>query len=143
MNIIIDGEEYKVTKVYSKTTPVQIVCGRVEFCVFENSEEAGRAAAAHWEYMAENDPEDFVAIIGAKRLLQWALGQSDNYGISSLDEFLVNIAKVPEEEWASYDSQEREVDPRKASKRLGRFVYVTQELEAKIGFQPTVAYRCN
>jgi hypothetical protein len=58
--------------------------------------------------MAQDDPREFTAINGEERLVKWALGESDEYGIDSLDTFCEVTATVPEEEWAKYDGEERE-----------------------------------
>ena len=102
-----------------------------DFYLAEDSEEAGKLGRERWEDMAKHDRKEFACIIGEERLVQWALGESDSFGISSLEEFLDITAGSPEFELAGYDHEEREVDR------------VETMLEEEIGFKPTVAYRCN
>ena len=130
MRIKIDGEIYEVDKVYANRHPVLIQGGKMEFYAFEDSEEAGKAVAEHYRDMANDDPQEFTAIIGEQRLIGWAMNKSDSFGISSFDEFLERVAEVPEDHWASYDGQEREIQ------RVGK-------LYDELGFVPTVAYRHN
>jgi len=110
MRIKIDGEVYEVDKVYKGGQLPLLECGKMEFYVAADSEEAGEAAADYWRDMAKNDKKEFRCIIGDKRLLQWVMGESDSFGISSLEEFYEVTATVPEEQWAGYDGQEREVE---------------------------------
>jgi hypothetical protein len=129
--IQIDGEKYTVTEVYTGgSLPMITTDSGEEFYLAKDSEEAGEAAAEYWRDMARNDRKEFACIIGEERLVQWALGESDSFGISSLDEFCDVNATVPEENFASYDHQEREVT------RCGK-------LSEELGFMPTVAYRHN
>jgi len=85
-----------------------VTIGSREWYIYDNREDAGAEAAEYWEDMAEGDAGEFAAIIGSERLIQWGLGKSDEYGISSVQEFAERNADVPEENWASYDSQECE-----------------------------------
>lgn len=103
------------------------------FILSEDSDTAGEAAKERWADMASNDPTEFAEMVGKETLVAWALGQWAGPGsslVQSLAEWLDLIATAPEEEWAGYDGEEREVD------RVGK-------LAEEIGFVPTVAYRSN
>jgi hypothetical protein len=79
------------------------------YIVFENSEEAGKAAREYWKEMAEYDPKEFTAIVGEDTLVNWALGHSAGPGsthVRSLDEWLDLSLDCPEEHFASYDGLE-------------------------------------
>ena len=105
MVIKYDGENYEVKEILSGSyLPMLQTEGDMEFYISPDEETAGQAAKERWEDMMQNDPEEFATIIGTERLVQWAMGQSDSYGISSAREFLEVISTVPEEEFASYDS---------------------------------------
>lgn len=131
-SIKIDGTIYTIRKAYHSNgyLPFIETDSGEQFYLAESSEAAGDAAAEYWRDMAQNDRKEFACIIGEERLVQWALGESDSFGIDSLENFLEVIATVPEEHFASYDSVEREVQ------RVGT-------LRDDLGFVPTVAYRHN
>ena len=123
-----EDEDFEVEK-YSDLP--MIVIGRHEYYIAENSEAAGEAVRKRWEDMKNHDKSEFRCLIGDERLVQWACGESDSFGISSFNKFLDAIANVPEEELASYDGQELDVTD------------VDEELIKELGFTPTVAYRHN
>lgn len=135
MRIKIDGTIYVIEKVYQYGyLPLAETESGEEFYLVESSEAAGKAARRYWEDMAQNDPGMLVEMIGKETLVNWALGISDGPGstaVSSLEEWFGLWEDAPAEQWASYDSEEREVN---AAGRL-----ITEEL----GFEPTVAYRHN
>lgn len=108
MKIIIDGELEDVTRIVTGSYLPIVEIGRRDYYVAEDEERAGVAAARYWRDMAEGDPREFVAIIGEDRLVGWAIGQSDIFGISGLEDFLERVASVPEEEFASYDGNSLE-----------------------------------
>jgi len=130
--ITIEDELTEVRKVYNGgyLQMLELEDG-TEWYVARDSEQAGEAAAKYWRDMAEGDPKEFACIIGEERLVQWGLGQSDSFGISGVDDFCERNANVPEENFASYDGQEREVTA------------CSESLEDELGFKPTVAYRHN
>jgi hypothetical protein len=133
MRIKIDGEVMIVDKVYGGDYLPMIECDGMEFYLAEDSESAGQAARKRWEEMAESDPSEFRCIVGDDTLVKWALGQYAGPGynqVRSLEEWLDLWLDTPEEEFASYDSDERQVQ------RVGN-------LRIELGFTPTVAYRCN
>lgn len=109
--------------------------GNREFLLLEDSDSAGSAVRKRWEDMAKHDKKEFICIIGEERLLQWAMGDSDSFGISSFDEFLDRVESVPEEEIASYDLEQRNADFLSDAER--------DRFENEFGFVPTVAYRTN
>ena len=129
--IEIDGGLYEIDKVDTAMYLPMISCGKLEFYVARDNEEAGAAAREYWNDMATNDPREFTSIVGEERLVQWALGRGDECGCCSLDDFLDAVEDVPEEEFANYDGKELEVSG------LGI------DLEEDLGFVPTVAYRHN
>ena len=110
--MVIDGELCKVKEVhdYGYLPIVELEDGR-DFYLARNSKEAGEKAREYWEEMAENDPEEFAALVGEKTLVSWALGQYAGPGstkVQNLDEWLDLWLNTPEEQWASYDSQEKD-----------------------------------
>lgn len=131
MRIKIDGEIYEIKRVHTSGDLPRIeTYGRAEFILAEDSDKAGEVVAQRWRDMAKNDKREFRALIGDERLLQWAMGESDSFGIDSMEDFFETVASVPAEDLASYDGTERDVD------RVGK-------LRDELDFTPTVAYRCN
>jgi hypothetical protein len=110
MKIKIDNETLKVDKVYNGVYLPLLKCGKLEFYVAKDSESAGEAARKYWEDVANNDPAEFACLIGEERLVQWAIGQGDSFGISAFGEFLDKVAEHPEAEFAHYDGQERDCE---------------------------------
>ena len=108
-----------------------------EYQVFENTEKAGEAAAEYWRDMAENDPAEFICMVGEETLVKWALNQyagPGNEKAKNLEGWLNITANYPEEHWASYDGNEIE-----GAKFNKHFQYET-------GFYDRdyiVLYRCN
>jgi len=134
MKIKIDGEIYTIEKVHNYSyLPIIDTDEGPDFYVAENSESAGEAARKYWEDLAHDDPKEFACLVGESTLVQWGLGQSAGPGstqVNSLEEWLDLWLDVPEEEFASYDGAEREIN------RVGK-------LRDELGFTPTVAYRHN
>lgn len=111
MLMVIDNEVIEVTHVKDSGYGKKIDCDNgCEYYIFEDSEAAGQAAREYWQDMKDNDKSEFRCIIGDERLVEWACGESDSFGISSFDEFLDIVETVPEEQWAGYDGCEIEVD---------------------------------
>jgi hypothetical protein len=136
MEIIIDGETLEVndTREIGFGDLWELSTDDGDFIVSESNETAGAAARERWADMAENDPEEFRTMVGDESLIRWALGQSAGPGsvhVNSLSDWLDLTATVPEEEWASYDGTERDVEE------------VGSDIESELGYTPTVAYRCN
>lgn len=129
MRIRIDGELFEVSAVHGN----MIETDGGDFHVFVTAEDAGDAAREYWADMAKTDPEEFRCMVGDETLIAWCLGQSAGPGsthVRSLSAWLDLWLNTPEEHFASYDGNERDVD---------RFGTVAREL----GFSPSVAYRCN
>ena len=134
--IIIGGEKYDIKTyyemVFSSASVVSIETWEgEEFHIAPTSDDAGKVARERWADMAENDRGEFVCCIGEDRLVGWALGESDSFGIHSLEEFLDVVEQHPEEELASYDCSERDVDG------------CSRDVIDALGFVPGVAYRSN
>lgn len=134
MTITIDGTEYEVEDIYKHYLPEIRTRGHQEFVVARSSEQAGKAARKRWADMAQNDKSQFRAMVGDEALMAWAMGEYGGPGstkVKSLKAWLDLHLNVPEEEWASYDGNERTVER------------VSPELRKALGFTPKVAYRHN
>ena len=99
--ITIEGGEYQVVKIteYSYLPMVELE-DSTQWYIAADSEEAGKATRRYWEDLAQNDPEEFVAIVGTKTLMAWALGQYAGPGLEqtdSLESWLDLTAEYPEE----------------------------------------------
>ena len=84
-----------------------------EYIVAESREKAGQAARFYWKELAESDPAEFAYLVGEKNLVAWALGQSvriRSTAVNSLEEWLDLHLDAPEEEFASYDGAECNID---------------------------------
>ena len=95
-------------------------------------ETAGNEHRDYYRDMARNDPDEFLCMVGRETLVSWALGQAAGPGyekVHSLDEWLELLKDYPEEHFATYDGEQRDVS---GCSRL---------LIKEIGFEPTVAYR--
>ena len=86
-----------------------LTCGRKQWYVFPDTETAGEAARDYWQELAENDPDEFTALVGEGTLVAWALGRYAGPGstqVTSLEEWLDLWLDTPEEHFASYDGEE-------------------------------------
>ena len=104
---------------------------RKEWIVFRTREDAGEAARAYWQNMADNDSSEFRCLVGDKALIAWGMGEWGGPGstqVRSLTEWLDLWLETPEEHFASYDGEEIED------------IEVGAEFEEEIGFRPAVAY---
>ena len=111
--VTINGESYEVNGASSLEFGSGVVLDTDggEWVIFQDAEEAGKAAAEYWHDLADNDPKEFTALVGEDTLVSWALGQSAGPGsvaVNSLEEWLELVADHPEEEWGSWDGQECE-----------------------------------
>ena len=141
LTITIDGETFNsedcvidVNARYAPEGGAEITIDGEEFLVFPDAKTAGKAARARWADMAENDPREFTCMVGESTLVAWGLGQAAGPGsakVRSLSEWLDLHLDCPEEEFASYDGEEREVE------------HASNALVKELGFTPTVAYRTN
>ena len=137
MTITINGDEFEITDTrqigYGDLYEIETEEGET-FIISESSQTAGVAARERWQDMAENDPAEFTLMVGETTLIQWGLGRSAGPGsthVSSLQEWLDLWLTTPKEEWAEYDSEEREV------------TFCSDDLSEELGFTPGVAYRCD
>lgn len=134
MELKIDGEVVEVDRVRKGGYLPLIEEGRAEYYLAEDHDEAGKAARKYWKDLAENDPEEFVTLVGKETLVKWAMGQRAGPGstqVRNLEEWLDLWLDTPEEEFAGYDGEECDVTD------------ADEELIEELGFTPTVAYRCN
>ncbi len=133
--IEIDGERYEVKHVRDMDGEMaEIECDGADFILAKDTATAGAAARERWADMAKNDPKEFRCVVGDETLVKWALGEMAGPGstwVASLEEWLDLHLDVPEEEFASYDSQERDVNA------------CGVELTEELGWTPGVAYRSN
>ena len=134
MKIKFNDEEFEVDKVndYGELPTIEI--GREEYILAESHEKAGEVARARWADMAKNDRKEFTCMVGEENLISWCLGECAGPGstkVNSLEDWLDLYLDTPEEELASYDSYEIEIES------------ADQELIDELGFIPTVAYRTN
>lgn len=135
--ITIDGETYTVVKVYPIGWVDQLVQVDTEegpeFVLAPSREVAGQAARARWADMAKNDKKEFTCLVGEETLIAWCLGEPAGPGttkVDSLEKWLDLHLETPEEEWASYDGEEQEVE-------------AVTLLDLELGWTPRVAYRHN
>jgi hypothetical protein len=115
-NIRIDGEFFEVEHTYGNI----VNGGRARYTLFASREEAGEEARTYWQDMAERDPTEFRHMVGDETLVAWALGQYAGPGstkATSLSEWLDLWLNTPEEHFASYDGDERDVKPPTADER--------------------------
>lgn len=138
MSLLIDGDEFEVVEVIHNYARGQMAMVRTdeqwEFYLALDSESAGELAADYWRDMARDDATEFRHLVGDDALVSWALGEYAGPGstqVRSLDEWLELWVNTPEEQWASYDGVECEVER------------VSEDIISEIGFTPTVAYRAN
>lgn len=128
MNIRITRYFYDVEHDYGNTVSE----GRIEFKLFASREDAGEAAREYWADMAESDPKEFTCMVGEDTLIAWGLGKYAGPGstrVKSLGEWLDLWLDTPEEHFASYDGEEREVSGPTDDERL-RAVLITRLREA-------------
>jgi hypothetical protein len=136
MRIKIDGEVHQVESYITKEDGdylAMVTTNYGEYYLAKDSQEAGEAAKKYWQDQQTFNPAEFVFIVGENNLIQWALGNMAGPGsilVSSLNEWFDLYLDVPEEQWAGYDGEERQVQ------RVGH-------LAEELGFVPTVAYRWN
>ena len=105
-----------------------------EFIMFEDAEEAGKAARAYWADMAANDPSEFACMVGQDTLVAWGMGQYAGPGstqVRSMSDWLDLWLNTPEEHFASYDGEECNIE------------HASPDIVEELGFTPTVAYRHN
>jgi len=131
-NIRIDGEfvDARVDGGYVVSE------GRREWSVFASREDAGKEARGYWADMADNDPTEFRHMVGDESLVQWALGRYAGPGstrVRSLDAWLDLWLDTPDEHFASYDGEEREVTGPTADERARAFFVQTLDKALEFG----------
>ena len=139
MRVRIDGEDYEVERIQTYGALLMIETDGGDFYIAKDSEQAGEAAYEYWKDMARNDPKEFTALVGEEALVQWGLGQYAGPGttqVQGLEEWLDLWRNIPEEQWASYDGTEQDVE------RINKELKEALEDEG-IDWKPTVAYRWN
>ena len=132
--IKIDGKKIEVNNILTYGDLPELETDDGDFYVAENSEQAGKLAREYWEDMARNDTSEFVAMVSEDTLISWALGKYAWPGssqVKSLEDWLDLWLDTPEEYWAGYDSEERDVNE------------ASPDLIEELGYSPTVAYRHN
>ena len=110
--IEIDGYGKLPCEVTEQGDGIGVGTGDYEFICFTDWDEAGEAAKAYWEDLAENDRREFAEIVGAENLASWCLGQPAGPGktkVTSLDRWFELWLTAPEEHWARYDGRECKV----------------------------------
>lgn len=128
--IRIDGELLTIERIFTGGYLPLVETDGGEFYLAASSEDAGKAARERWE---SEDESELRCLLGDETLIQWGLGNWAGPGttqVRSLAEWLDLWLDTPEEEFASYDGDER---------RVQRVGYLRDEL----GFVPKVAYRAN
>ena len=118
-----DGERFDI-----RSWEVEFEDAPGEYILFLDAEAAGKAARIYWQDKAENDPEEFRAIVGDKALIAWALGQPASPGaatVGNLAEWLDLWLDVPEEAWARYDGNECEAEYHRPGKPVVCVAYRT------------------
>lgn len=132
--IEINGTVEEVGKVYNNWGYPMVEIGTQYYFIFEDSEEAGKAAKEHWQNIAENDPDEFTCMVGKESLIAWGLGRYGGPGdeqVSSLEDWLNLWLRTPEKHWASYDGEEVEAR-------------INKNLQRELGFSNSVViYRHN
>lgn len=80
-----------------------------EYYVAVNALQAGEAARKYWKDLMDDDPNEFVEMVGENTILDWARGRLAGPGstkVRNAHEWLDLWLKTPEEEFASYDGKE-------------------------------------
>lgn len=107
MQITINGETHEVETVHlDGYLPCIDLDDGTEWYIAPSNEVAGEAVSRYYQDMVRSDPKEFACLIGEERLVQWAMDQSDEFGICSLSDFYERVSDVPEEQFASYDGTE-------------------------------------
>jgi hypothetical protein len=124
MRIKIGGKIYVVDRVeYYGYLPM--ICAKgIGFYVAEDSDMADSAVQEYWYDMANDDPEELVALLGADQVIRFAFSTGDD-----IDDWIESQEAA--QFFGSYDGTSQDVDV------CGRL------LEEELGFVPTVAYRHN
>jgi len=129
--------------------------GSQEYFIFESSEQAGELAKEYWEDLADSDPEEFATLVGSANLVAWGRGEYAGPGSTqtqSMEEWFDLWLETPEEQFASYDGEEKDIFFNFCTREMycedGQIQKydedkVNEKLMELFGFIPTVAYRQN
>ena len=113
MYIKFNGATHEVDKIKSTHPTPTIHVDGCEYYIFLDRIEAGEATRLYWKDMANNDPSEFICMVGENTLVKWALNQYAGPGqeqVRNLEEWLALTAEYPEEQWAGYDGEEVEIE---------------------------------
>lgn len=117
-----EGEQVIPTVIGEST----LLFNGMEFKAFQSREAAGEAAVQQWIDMANNDPHEFVFLLGSS-LVEWTLGRSGGPGTGqarSFQEWLNEVVRLaPEEAFATYDGVEQAGE-------------ISAELAQRLGYPP-------
>ncbi len=130
MNVSIDDTEYIVEDIYDSW--ILVTDSWEHFQVFESREVAWKKAREYWQEMLEYDQDEFVHMVWEGSLISWALWNRWWPGmgkVNSLHEWLDLHIDYAEEQFATYDSTERDVTD------------ISNALVEELWFTPGVAYR--
>ena len=131
--IKINGELLIINNILNDGYLPMIETDSGDFYLASNTEHAGEKNREYWQDMIDNDPKEFACMVGEETLVKWGMNQwagPGNEQVKNLEDWLALVENYPEEQWAGYDGEEKEVD---------RFGTIANDL----GFEPTVAYRHN
>jgi len=108
--IMINGETIIIEECRTGGYLPTADCGGRSYTLAADSDDAGEANVQYWTDMVQNDKREFACMVGEETLLKWALGEAAGPGsvkVYSLREWLELTRLHPEEQWASYDGEER------------------------------------
>lgn len=140
MNIGIDGKAYKIIDVncyFTKFNAVFLELKEIifkdgygkltygesqNFYLFEDDSGVESLIIDYWEDMAFNNSDEFVTIVGANNLVNWATSE-----INAIKDFCHELAGNPENHFHNPESNVHDFDE--------------EEFEEIYGFVPTIAYK--
>jgi hypothetical protein len=133
MRIKIDGIEYIAWNIwtYGEYLPLVEMEYGAKYRVAADKESAGMAAQAYFADLAHRDPYEFILMVGAKTIINWAQGcRGEAFGIEaySMTEWLEKSVAIPEVAFG-LDMRGYNVED------------VDDELVTTLGFRPSVAYK--
>ncbi len=125
MRIKIDGEIYAVSKILEYGYLPLIIVGEKDFYLARDSKAAGDALREYWEDMANDNPEELVALVGTKQIVSWAFGVGQD-----LSDWIDLKEENPADDWSGWQEELT-------------VAVCGRKLAEELGFVPTVAYRHN
>ena len=146
MQCMINEEEFFFEEDQVEKTDGLIILnlGYQRYYVFSDSDSAGEAAVDYWKVFTEWCMDDFIRMFGEAPLKAWERGESagkDMFEATSLEEWIEAKREVPEETFAKYDSEDRNISFGYIHRKKKR-ADVTEDLLIRLfGFVPKVAYR--